>query len=43
MQWKANNKIIDVLLCKDCTGGNGVMVNRREHRVGEKACQSNIL
>jgi hypothetical protein len=42
-EWKANSKIIDVLLGKDCTGGNGVMVNRSEHRAMENACQFNIL
>jgi hypothetical protein len=41
--WKVNNKIIDVLLHEDRTGDDGVMVNRREQRAGEKIGQSNVL
>jgi hypothetical protein len=35
--------IIDVLLSKHSTGCSHMRVNGREHRVWEKACQSNIL
>ena len=32
--------VIGVLLSKPSTGCGGVIVNGREHRTGEKACQS---
>ena len=35
--------VIGVLLSKHSTGCGGVIVNGREHRAGEKACQSKSL